>query len=116
MVGNGGVHFEASVCGWLSAQAAAEIVGARLSRDSSRATSAPLAASCQFFDMFVAIATAAGPDLTTESFAAAAEALGPIEITGVSEASSGPDKFDLSDSVGVITRFDPEAVQFQPVG
>lgn len=90
--------------------------GEDVALDESRDNLAPTIVACQSFDMFVAIATAAGPDLTTESFAAAAEALGPIEITAVSEASSGPDKFDLSDSVGVITRFNPEAVQFQPVG
>ena len=92
-------------------EASGEVVALDESRDNLPAT----VVACQAFDIFTAIATAAGPELTTESFAAAADAYGEIEITDVSEASVGADKYDLSDSVGVITRFNPETVQFEPV-
>ena len=91
------------------------VSGEEVALDESRNNLTPTIVACQTFDIFVSIATAAGPELTTESFAAAAEAFGPIDITGVSEASVGPGKFDLNDSVGVITRFNPETVQFEPV-
>ena len=70
--------------------------------------------ACQVFDIFVQVATAAGPELTTESFRAAAEGFGPIEVTDLGSASLGPDKFDLDDGVGVVGRFNAERVQFEP--
>ena len=89
--------------------------GEEVALDESRDNLGATIVACQAFDVFVAIATAAGPDLTTESFREAAEAFGPIEITDLAAASVGPDKFDLSDDVGVITEFDPETLTFKPV-
>ena len=43
-------------------------------------------------------ATEAGADLTQDSFAAAIERLGPIDLPGFPFASLGPDKFDADDS------------------
>ena len=93
-----------------------DATGEEVALDESRNNLSPTIIACQVFDIFVPIAEAAGPELTTESFAAAAEAFGPIEITGVSEASVGPGKFDLSDVVGTVATFNAEAAQFQPVG
>jgi hypothetical protein len=90
--------------------------GEDVALDESRNNLGPTVVACQVFDIFVAVATAAGVDLTTESFAAAAEAFGPIDVTDLASASLGPDKFDLNDAVGVIAEFNPERVQFEPVG
>jgi len=89
--------------------------GEEVALDESRNNLGPTVVACQVFDIFTPIAEAAGPELTTESFTAAAEAFGPIDVTDLSEASLGPDKFDLDDSVGVIAEFNPETVQFEPV-
>lgn len=88
--------------------------GEDVALDESRNNLAPTIVACQVFDIFVQIATAAGPDLTTESFRAAAETFGPIEVTDVGAASLGPGKFDLDDTVGVIGTYDPERLQFVP--
>ena len=88
--------------------------GEEVALDESRNNLGPTIVACQVFDIFVAVATAAGVDLTTESFAAAAEAFGTIEVTDLASASLGPDKFDLNDSVGVVGEFNAERVQFEP--
>ncbi|MGI9604101.1 MAG: hypothetical protein ACR2QE_19625 [Acidimicrobiales bacterium] len=90
--------------------------GEEVALDESRNNLGPTVIACQAFDIFTQIAEAAGPELTTESYAAAAEAFGPIEVTDLAEASLAPGKFDLDDSVGVIAEFNPETVQFEPVG
>lgn len=89
--------------------------GEGVALDESRNNLGPTIVACQVFDIFVQVAEAAGAELTTESFTAAAEAFGPIEVTDLAEASLGPGKFDLADSVGVVAEFDPETVQFEPV-
>jgi hypothetical protein len=66
----------------------------------------PTVMACQSVKIFTLVAAAAGVDLTTESFAAAAEAFGPIEVTGVLAGSLGPDKFDVSDTPAEIATFD----------
>ncbi|GJM37064.1 MAG: hypothetical protein DHS20C19_04310 [Acidimicrobiales bacterium] len=89
--------------------------GEDVALDESRNNLAPTIMACQVFEIFAQIATAAGPELTTESFAEAAESFGPIEVTDLRAASTGPDKFDLSDTAGVIAVFNPETVQFEAV-
>ncbi|MCS5686532.1 MAG: hypothetical protein NZ654_14930, partial [Acidimicrobiales bacterium] len=49
--------------------------------------------------LFEAVATAAGPDLTNESFAAAVASIGAFSIPGVPYVSLGPSKFDARDSL-----------------
>jgi len=92
-----------------------EASGEEVALDESRNNLAPTIVACQVFEIFSQIATAAGVNLTTESFGAAAEAFGPIAVTDLAVASLGPGKFDLNDSVGVIGEFNPESVQFEPV-
>ena len=58
-------------------------------------------ASCRLFEMFRQIAIAAGPDLTNESFAAAAVQLGAFSISGQPYNSLGPDKFDARDTLSL---------------
>jgi len=58
-------------------------------------------ASCRLFEMFRQIAIAAGPDLTNESFAAAAAQLGSFSISGQPYNSLGPDKFDARDTLSL---------------
>jgi hypothetical protein len=53
-----------------------------------------VAAACRDVSLFVAIATAAGPDLTNESFAAAGADLGEFHVPGLGEALYGPDTPD----------------------
>lgn len=60
---------------------------------------------CPPLRLFELVATAAGPDLTHESFLAAAESLGVIDIPGQVFASLGPDKYDAADAVR-LTVFD----------
>jgi len=57
--------------------------------------------SCRLFELFRQIATAAGPDLTNESFAAAAAALGPFSISGQPYNSLGPGKYDARDTLSL---------------
>jgi hypothetical protein len=89
--------------------------GEDVALDESRNNLAPTVVACQVFDIFVTIATAAGAELTTEWFAAAAETFGPIDVTDLSSASLGPDKLDLNDSVGVVATYNAERVQFEPI-
>ena len=72
----------------------------------------PTLLACQVVDIFAAVARAAGPELTTESFAAAAESFGPIEVTGLVASSLGAGKFDVSDAPAQVGFFDPEALVF----
>ncbi len=72
----------------------------------------PTLLACQVIDIFSAVARAAGPELTTESFAAAAESFGPIEVTGLVAGSLGAGKFDVSDAPAKVGFFDPEALVF----
>jgi hypothetical protein len=52
---------------------------------------------CAMFDMFVAAATAAGPDLSQASFLAAADQLGPIQVAGSLDGTIGPGKHHAND-------------------
>ena len=76
----------------------------------------PTLLACQVIDIFAAVARAAGPELTTESFAAAAENIGPIEVTGLVAGSLGAGKFDVSDAPAEIGFFDPGALVFTAGG
>jgi hypothetical protein len=62
--------------------------------------------ACTDMQIFVAAATAAGPNLTNETFLAALESLGEIELANTPVASFGPGKTDAQDSF-VLMRFDP---------
>ena len=63
------------------------------------------------------MALATGPVLTNENYGAtAATEFGEFAITGQPFSSLGPDKFDVSDAVGVIASYNPDTVQFEPVG
>ncbi len=72
----------------------------------------PTIEACQGIEIFAAIARAAGPELTTESFGAAAENYGPIQITGIPQGSLGPGKFDISDAPAQIGHYDPDTLAF----
>jgi Periplasmic binding protein len=71
-------------------------------------TLAGLSLACAYLDLFEAVATAAGPELTTESFASAAEGLGDFSIATQPFASLGADKFFSNDSFRLVT-FSPDA-------
>ena len=58
-----------------------------------------IARSCQQIGTFARIAELAGPDLTTESFAAAMAQVGSYEIAELPFASLGADKWDANDVV-----------------
>ncbi|MEE9417045.1 MAG: hypothetical protein V3V01_17330 [Acidimicrobiales bacterium] len=62
---------------------------------------------CRTLQLFELIATAAGPNLTQESFAAAAEGLGEFSLPGFPFVSLGPGKPDASDSF-LLARFDQD--------
>lgn len=63
---------------------------------------------CYWLRLFEIVATEAGADLTQDSFAAAIESLGPIDLPGFPYASLGPDKFDADDSFRLVV-FDKDA-------
>ena len=69
---------------------------------------AALQNTCKSFELFRHIATAAGPDLTNDSFRAAAEALDTFSFTGTPFASLGPDKADARDTLS-LAEWDHEA-------
>ena len=69
---------------------------------------AALQNTCKSFELFRHIATAAGPDLTNDSFRAAAEALDTFSFTGTPFASLGPDKVDARDTLS-LAEWDHEA-------
>lgn len=60
---------------------------------------------CAYLRLFELVATAAGPELTHESFLAGAESLGEIDIPGQVFASLGPGKYDAADAIR-LTVFD----------
>ena len=53
---------------------------------------------CRWIQAFTQVATAAGPDLTPETFLAAAEGLGDFKLPGLPFSSFGPGKYDADDS------------------
>ncbi len=60
-----------------------------------------IARSCQQIGTFALIAERAGPELTTESFAAAVADIGSFEIAMLPFASLGADKYDANDVVSL---------------
>jgi branched-chain amino acid transport system substrate-binding protein len=64
--------------------------------------------ACQHLRLFEMVATAAGPDLTNESFLAAAEGLGEFSLPGLEVASLGAGKYDAGDTT-VMVEWDPAA-------
>lgn len=68
----------------------------------------PVMSYCSWLQIFELLATAAGPDLTHDSFAAAIEGAGDFSVAGIPFASLGPGKVDASDSFRLAT-FDASA-------
>lgn len=62
---------------------------------------ASLQNTCKSFELLRHIATAAGPDLTNDSFRAAVESLGNFSMSGIPYASLGPDKADARDTLSL---------------
>ncbi len=72
--------------------------------------------ACQTVQLFAAIATAAGPNLTNETFLEAAANLGPIDLPGMSAASLGEGKIGADDSPMIKAVWDPDEEEFVPAG
>ena len=66
-----------------------------------------LTVACRFLELFVVVAEAAGPNLTPDSFAAAALEFDEFSIVGQPFSSMGPDKFDSDDSFSLVS-FNPD--------
>ena len=64
--------------------------------------------ACGSLAVFVAAATAAGPELTNESFREGLESLGSIDLPGTAFASFGPGKWDGDDGFRLVS-YDPFA-------
>jgi hypothetical protein len=62
--------------------------------------------ACSALAVFVAAATAAGPELTNDSFRVGLESLGSIALPGQAFASFGPGKYDGEDGFRLVS-FDP---------
>ena len=71
--------------------------------------------ACQAVEIFTQIATAAGPDLTNDSFRAAAEGGLSLDVTANSSASIEAGKFDIGDGAPILLAFDAAADDFLPV-
>lgn len=67
---------------------------------------------CAAWDIFVALATAAGPDLTPESFLQAGYDLGEFPMTGSISGSVAPGKPYVSNAPGALYVYDAEADTF----
>jgi len=67
--------------------------------------------ACQGIEIFTQIATAAGADLTNDTFRAAAESLGQLDVTAMT-ASVTAGKFDIGDDSPLILVFDEAADDF----
>ncbi|WP_419925155.1 hypothetical protein [Candidatus Poriferisocius sp.] len=72
--------------------------------------------ACQGVEIFSQIAIAAGPDLTNDSFRAAAEGGLSLKVTANSSASISAGKFDISDGSPILLAFDPAADDFVSMG
>ena len=64
--------------------------------------------------MFEAVATAAGPDLTNETFAKAAADIGDFSLPGYKYVSLGSDKFDARDSL-ILGRWNKDEGQWEAI-
>ena len=71
--------------------------------------------ACQAVEIFTQIATAAGADLTNDSFRAAAESGLSLDVTANSAASVAAGKFDISDGAPILLVFDAAADEFVPM-
>lgn len=71
--------------------------------------------ACQGVEIFTQIATAAGADLTNDSFRAAAESGLSLDVTANSAASVAAGKFDISDGAPILLVFDPPSDAFVPL-
>ncbi len=58
----------------------------------------PIMSYCRWLQAFTQVATAAGADLTPESFLAAADGMGDFTLPGLPFSSFGPGKYDADDS------------------
>ena len=72
------------------------------------------AGPCQFIALFEAVATAAGPDLTNETFAKAAADIGDFSLPGYKYVSLGSDKFDARDSL-ILGRWNKDEGQWEAI-
>ena len=68
--------------------------------------------ACRGVDLFVAIATAAGPVLTQDSFLEAARGLGSFDLTGTTSASLGDGKYSADNAPLVRLYWDSESSNF----
>ncbi len=68
--------------------------------------------ACRGVDLFVAIATAAGPVLTQDSFLEAARGLGSFDLTGTTSASLGDGKYSADNAPLVRLVWDSETSNF----
>ena len=66
-----------------------------------------LSAHCRFFQLFELLVTAAGPNLTHETFAEAIANIGEFSVAGQPYASLGPDKLSSNDSFQLLEQ-DPD--------
>ena len=66
-----------------------------------------LSGHCRFFQIFELLATAAGPNLTHETFTEAIATIGEFSIAGQPYASLGPDKLSSNDSFQLLEQ-DPD--------
>lgn len=66
-----------------------------------------VAMACRTFDLTLQILDAAGPELDVDSFVAAAEGLGEIDLPAASAASLGPDKHSATSTIRRY-EFDPD--------
>ena len=74
-----------------------------------------VATQCAAFRVFVLAAEGAGEDLTPESWNAAAEGLGELDLPGMPFASLSPTKHSAGDAIGVYT-WDAAAGEMVPSG
>lgn len=72
----------------------------------------PTIRSCRGIDLFVAIATAAGPVLTQDSFVEAARGLGSFELTGTTSAALGDGRYSADNAPPIRLFWDSEAGVF----
>lgn len=73
--------------------------------------------ACAAVDIFAELATAAGPELTREGFAAALGSVGELDLAGQFAASLGPDKWDVPVlDVVTISAWNDEEGAFRAVG
>lgn len=71
--------------------------------------------NCQAFELTRMILEAAGPELTPETFRAAGEGLGPVDLPGLPDGFLGPDKHSAG---ALLSRYeyDVERAQYVKVG